>query len=44
MSEDFRIVDRVTRETAAHLQATDAVLAWGDDAVYVLEERDEPDD
>lgn len=39
-SESYRIVDRVTRETAELLEGTDAILAWGDEDVYVLEPRE----
>jgi len=39
MSDDYHVVDTVSRETAEMLQQTDATLAWGDEQVYVLEER-----
>jgi hypothetical protein len=41
MSTQYRVVDRVERETAAMLEQTDAVLAHDDDSTYVLEEVDE---
>lgn len=34
---EYKVVDKVTRETGEILRETDAVLAWDDDAVYVLE-------
>lgn len=39
MSETFEVVDVVERETAEHLEETDAILAYGEDQVYVLERR-----
>jgi len=41
MSENFEVVDRVSRDTAQHLEATDATLAYHEDDVFVLEERDD---
>jgi len=41
MSDDYRITDTVSRETAEMLQETDATLAWGDEQVFVLEDTDE---
>lgn len=42
MAENFEVVDRVTRETAELLEGSDdAILAWDDDGVFVLEPRDE---
>lgn len=41
MSTQFRVVDRVERETAEMLVQTDAVLAHADDETYVLEEVDD---
>lgn len=40
---NFDVVDTVSRETAAHLEGTDATLAYGPEGetVYVLEARDE---
>jgi len=40
MSEQFRVVDRVERETAEFLTNTDAILAHADDETFVLEEVD----
>lgn len=40
MSDVYDVVDVVERETAEHLEDTDAVLAYGDEQVYVLEPRD----
>lgn len=37
----FTIVDSVERETAEYLEGTDAALAYGDDRVFVLEQREE---
>lgn len=41
MAREFEVVDRVSRDTAEMLRSTDAVLAWHEDDVFVLEERDE---
>jgi hypothetical protein len=43
MSDEFDVVDEVTRETAAMLAETDATLAYraDGDTVFVLEARDE---
>lgn len=39
---NYDIVDKIDRGTAELLEDNpDAVLAWGDDAVYRLEDRDE---
>lgn len=38
---NFDVVDTVSRETATHLEGTDAVLAYADEQVFVLEARDE---
>ena len=38
MSQQYRVVDRVERETAEMLEGTDAILAHDDDRTYVLEE------
>lgn len=37
---NYDVVDKVTRETAKHLEDTDATLAWDEDGVFVLEPRD----
>jgi len=37
----YRVVDRVERETAELLAQTDAILAHADDETYVLEEVDD---
>lgn len=37
MATEYTVVDRITRETAEHLTATDAIIAWGDEEAYVLE-------
>jgi len=36
----FDIVDTVERETAELLEDTDAILAYGDETVFVLEPRE----
>lgn len=41
MSETYDVVDVVERETAELLEGTDAVLAYGDEQVFVLEPRDD---
>jgi hypothetical protein len=41
MSDEYRVVDTVSRETAELLQETDATLAWGDEKVFVLEDKNE---
>ena len=41
MSQQFRVVDRVARETAEMLEATDAILAHDYEHTYVLEEVDD---
>lgn len=41
MSTQFRVVDRVERETAEMLESTDAILAHDDEHTYVLEEVDD---
>lgn len=41
MSDEYHVVDTVSRETAEMLQETDATLAWGDEQVYVLEPKSE---
>lgn len=41
MATEYRVVDRVERETAQLLSATDATLAHADDETYVPEEVDE---
>ena len=41
---DFQIVDEVSRDTAEHLQKTDAMLAWkpdGESGAYVIEFRED---
>jgi hypothetical protein len=40
---NYDIVDTVSRETAAHLEGTDAILAYGPEGetVYVLEPRED---
>jgi len=38
MSTQYRVVDRVARETGKKLAETDAVLAHDDEEAYVLEE------
>jgi len=38
MSTQYRVVDRVARETGKKLAETDAVLAHDDEETYVLEE------
>jgi hypothetical protein len=43
MSRQFRVVDRVERETAEYLEKTGAILAHDDDRTYVLEEVDDGD-
>lgn len=40
MADAYDIVDKVSRETAELLEDTDATLAYGEDAVYVLEARE----
>lgn len=40
MSETYDVVDVVERETAELLEDTDAVLAYGEDNVFVLEARE----
>jgi hypothetical protein len=37
---NFDIIDTVERETAELLEDTDATLAYGEERVYVLEERE----
>lgn len=44
MSENYEVVDRVSRDTAQHLEATDATLAYYEDDVYVLEPRNDGGD
>ena len=41
MSTQYRVVDRVERETAELLAETDATLAHADDETFVLEEMDD---
>jgi len=41
MSNEYRVVDTVGRETAELLQETAATLAWADEQVFVLESKDE---
>lgn len=43
MTDEYDVVDEVTRETASMLAGTDATLAYGPDGetVFVLEARDE---
>lgn len=41
MSQNFEVVDRVSRDTAQHLEGTDAMLAYHEDDVFVLEARDD---
>jgi len=41
MADEYQIVDRVERDTAELLSGTDAILAWGDEDVFVLEPRDD---
>lgn len=38
MALEYRIVDRVERETADLLSGTDAILAHGEEETFVLEE------
>jgi hypothetical protein len=41
MASEYEVVDRVSRDTAELLQSSDdAILAWHDDDVFVLEPRD----
>ena len=44
MSENFEVVDRVSRDTAQHLEHTDATLAYHEDDVFVLDELDDGGD
>lgn len=41
MTNDYQVVDRVSRETGKHLESTDAVTAWDEEyeQVLVLEEQ-----
>lgn len=41
MSDKFTVVDRIERETAELLEDTDAVLAFSETDVYVLEYKDD---
>lgn len=41
MTEKYRVVDRVERETAELLDGTDAILAYDETDVYVLEKSDD---
>lgn len=41
MPEAYDVVDVVERETAEWLEDTDAVLAYGEDQVFVLEARED---
>lgn len=41
MSTEYRVIDRVERETAELLKGTGATLAHADDETYVLEEVDD---
>ncbi|MFA1612085.1 hypothetical protein [Halobellus rubicundus] len=43
MSQQFRVVDHVERETAEYLEKTGATLAHDEDITYVLEEIDDGD-
>jgi hypothetical protein len=38
MSTEFRVVDRVARETGKKLAETDSILAHDDEETFVLEE------
>lgn len=40
VTENYEIVDRVTKQTGDLLDGQADALAWGDDHVYVLEVRD----
>lgn len=40
---NYTITDKVTRETGELLEETDADLAWGDEAVFVLEPMEDED-
>jgi len=41
MTDEFVVVDCVTRETAELLRDTGATLAFDDDEVYVLERKND---
>ena len=43
MTDEYQVVDDVTRETADKLRATDAILAWqaDGDGAFVLEPADD---
>jgi hypothetical protein len=36
MTNDYQVVDRVSRETGKHLEGTDAVTAWDEEYEQVL--------
>lgn len=43
-AREFRVVDRVGRETAEYLKHTDAILAHADEETFVLEEVQDGDE
>lgn len=43
-AEEYRVVDRVGRETAEYLKTTDAILAHAEEETFVLEEVQDGDE